>query len=185
MTVDISSRSYYENKICLDARNGNLKGLQNTIENHGLNVNYCQDDFGRTPLSYAAEQNHFNVTEYLVNKGANLDIMDLDGRTLLFYPVIYGHFEMIKFLVGHGTDLSIKDQFGRTLISCASERGHLDVVKFLVGKGVDIDARDTIGRTPYSYAIEGGHSEVVQVLFQNTKRLTKTEMLKARFSNIW
>ena len=86
--------------------------------------------------------------------------------------------------MGQGANLSVKDHFGRTLTSCASERGHLEVVKFLVGKGVDIDARDMVGRTPYSYAIEGRHTDVVQVLFQNAKRLTKTEMLRARFSII-
>ena len=184
MAVDISNNSYNDNKICQFAKNGDLKGIQNTIEIDEIAVNF-QDEFGRTALSYAAEQDHYNVAEYLVNKGANQKIMDLDGRTPLFYPVIYGHFEMIEYLVGQGADLSVKDQFGRTLISCASERGHLEVVKFLIGKGVDIDARDLVGRTPYSYAIEAGHTDVVQVLFQNTKRLTKTEMLKARFSNIW
>ena len=105
MAVDISiTKSNNDNKICQFARNGNLKGLQNTIANDGVEVNF-QDEFGRTPLSYAAEQDHYNVTEYLVNKGAKQNVVDLDGRTPLFYPVIYGHFEIIKFLVGRGKDL--------------------------------------------------------------------------------
>ena len=101
MAVDISNNSNNDNKICQFAKNGDLKGIQNTIEIDEVDVNF-QDEFGRTALSYAAEQDHYNVAEYLVNKGANQKIMDLDGRTPLFYPVIYGHFEIIEFLVGQG-----------------------------------------------------------------------------------
>ncbi|EHK16458.1 uncharacterized protein TRIVIDRAFT_227323 [Trichoderma virens Gv29-8] len=137
------------------------------------------DSFGRTPLSYAAENGNESVARLLLATGrVSINYKDRDEETPLSRSLKNGHEAMVKLLLAqNGIDpnpkrLSGTDFYGqdRTPLSFAAESGNTAAVKKLLAtKGVDINikARTSYGdhgRTPLSYAAGEGHEEVVKLL---------------------
>jgi ankyrin repeat protein len=84
----------------------------------GANVN-SQDDYGKTPLMYAAKNKMSKeFTDLLLSNGANPNLQDKNGKTALMYAVekygrdYYDNFELILNLKWK-TDVDIKDNKGR------------------------------------------------------------------------
>ena len=126
-----------------------------------------KDDYGRTPLSWAAERGHEAVVKLLVERGdVEADSKDDRGRTPLSWAAGDGHEAVVKLLVERGdVEADSKDDRGRTPLSRAAGDGHEAVVKLLVERGdVEADSKDDRGRTPLSWAAEGGHEAVVKLL---------------------
>ncbi|KAI4307078.1 hypothetical protein L6164_030307 [Bauhinia variegata] len=94
------------------AREGDVANLLKSIEN-GVSVN-LKDSEGRTPLHWAVDRGHLNVTELLVSKNANVDAQDNDGQTPLHYAAVCGRETIAEYLVKHKADTGIKDNDGNT-----------------------------------------------------------------------
>ncbi|RYC65107.1 hypothetical protein CHU98_g1078 [Xylaria longipes] len=120
-------------------------------------------EYGRTPLSWAAERGHKAVVEALLTKN-KVDIP-------LWYAAEIGHEAIAKLLLGDGVDPNSKSEFGRTPLSYAAEKGHEAIVKLLLGNSkVGPDFKDCeYERTPLSWAAANGHEDVVKLLLQENK----------------
>jgi ankyrin repeat protein len=92
-----------------------------------------KDSYGRTPLSWAAEEGHEGVVKLLLEIGkANADLGDEDGWTPLSRAAWEGHEGIAKLLLEIGkANADLEDSYGRTPLSRAAERGHEAVVKLL------------------------------------------------------
>ncbi|KAL4810803.1 purine and uridine phosphorylase [Aspergillus unguis] len=87
--------------------------------------------FGRTPLSWAAENGHEVVVKLLLQKGANLEASDTRfGRTPLVLAAESRHEAVINLLLQKGANLE-----GMTPLSWAAQYGHEAVVKLLKNSG--------------------------------------------------
>ena len=93
----------------------------------------AKNTYGRTPLSYAAENGHEAVVKLLFEKGADLESKDNEfGRTPLSWAARNGHEAVVKLLLEKGADLESKDnEYGRTPLWWAAGNGHEAVVKLL------------------------------------------------------
>jgi ankyrin repeat protein len=58
----------------------------------------AKDEFGRTPLSWAAEEGHEGVVKLLLEKGADLEAKDEFGQTPLSRAAESGHEAVVKLL---------------------------------------------------------------------------------------
>ena len=67
-------------------------------------------NYGRTPLSWAAENGHEAVVKLLLEKGADLESKDDYGQTPLSWAAGRGHEAVVKLLLEKGADLESKDQ---------------------------------------------------------------------------
>lgn len=61
---------------------GDLDILKLLVENHSADVNF-QDNTGQTALHYAVSCGHEEICQYLISKGAIINIQDEDGITAL------------------------------------------------------------------------------------------------------
>ncbi|KAL5362033.1 hypothetical protein BJX96DRAFT_185764 [Aspergillus floccosus] len=125
-----------------------------------------KDDFGRTPVSWAAANGHKGVVEYLVEKGAGLETKTKHGRTPLLWASDKGHEAVVKYLVEKGADLESADDYGRTPLSWAARTGRKALVKYLVEKGADLESTDGACQTPLSWATANCHKAVVEYLVE-------------------
>lgn len=91
------------------AKSGNFDNVQRLIERENTNINgrglhssICSIVwrlFDRTPLILASQHGHLEIVNYLISKGAQLNIKDLNGYTALDHAVDARHVEICKKLL--------------------------------------------------------------------------------------
>jgi len=104
------------------AQDGNLERVKKLIaDGYPLNV---FDDIDKTPLHYAAEKEHFDVAEYLIKSGADVNAHNRDRAGDTPLGAIAGNcsYNMAKLLVDAGADPSIPGWMHLTALNKAQER---------------------------------------------------------------
>ncbi|KAK3008537.1 hypothetical protein RJ639_013276 [Escallonia herrerae] len=94
------------------AREGDVENLIKCVES-GVSVD-LKDSEGRTPLHWAVDRGHLNITEMLVNKNADVNAKDNDGQTPLHYAAVCERESIAEFLVKHNADAHIEDNDGNS-----------------------------------------------------------------------
>lgn len=95
----------------------------------GAAVN-CQDDSGRTALSYACEKGCLDAVKILVRNNADPEIVDVWGNTALMYAAVEGHSPVVEFLVRAFKRLSLlterQNKVGNSAVKLAKFLGHTE-----------------------------------------------------------
>ena len=79
-------------------------------------INHQNKD-GLTALMMASENNHIELTELLLQNGADTNLSDKAfSATALMKSAVNGNFEVVKLLVSYGADIMAKDKNGRTVL---------------------------------------------------------------------
>jgi ankyrin repeat protein len=131
------------------AREGQTKVLE-LLRGKGANLNVA-DDYGWTPLFWAAANGHEAIVKLLLDIGkVDADLKDDYGQTPLSWAAENGHEAIVKLLLDTGkVDADLKNNSGQTPLSWAAGNGHEAIVKLLLDTGkVDADLKDNYGHTP-------------------------------------
>ncbi|CAK9159401.1 unnamed protein product [Ilex paraguariensis] len=94
------------------AREGDLENLLKCVES-GVSVDQ-KDSEGRTPLHWAVDRGHLNITELLVSQSADVNAKDNEGQTPLHYATVCEREAIAEFLVKQNADADIKDNDGNS-----------------------------------------------------------------------
>ena len=103
------------------AMNGNIEAVKQHLAG-GADLNIKDDNWGATPLHFAARNGHEDVAELLVVKGAAMDIEDDDGRTPLHMVADIGHNGIAELLIAKGADVNAKDKKDYTPLDGAKNK---------------------------------------------------------------
>ncbi len=121
-------------------------------------------------------QERHNITQFLLNNGANIDARDNQGRTALMYAcwhwsadglIGYSGATHATLLMERGADVYAKDRDGRTPLLYAIQRGHQQTAHRLLEMGAYIDACDTDGKTALMIATQTGDYISVRMLLEH------------------
>lgn len=129
-----------------------------------------KDDFGRTPLSYAAEYGHKDTVELLMkHTDTDTDSTDEQGRTPLSWAAGRGHVDVLKVLLNcPAVSANSKDSHSQSPLSWAARMGAASAVRYLITRNeVDKESRDRSGQTPLSWAAYNGHLEITMMLAES------------------
>ena len=132
----------------------------------------ARDKYGRTALSWAAEEGNYPVVQLLLARMTNPMASDIHNRTPLWFAAHYGHESVVRLWLEatDAIDLNHTSKDGETPLAVAAAAGHTGVMEALLGcTGIAVNAVDVYGRTPLICAFEGGDScsEAVSLLQAN------------------
>jgi len=128
---------------------GKLERLKNLIEqDRALVETYSPDGF--TPVALATYLGQKSVTEYLIEKGANVNAIakNATGFTALTGAVANNHVEISKILVKRGANVNHRYEGGVSPLMEACLNGNLELVNFLLENGADPSAKTKDEKTP-------------------------------------
>ena len=150
---------------------GLLNIVKYLIEKRNIPID-SQGNNERTPLHYACSNDHFEIVEYLLSIGANIEAKDKMGKTPLHYACEEGHLHIIEYLISMGANIEAKDNYGNSIIHIASEHGLLQIIQYLIEKqNIDKDSKGANQRTPLHYACLNNHLEIVEYLLSQKANL--------------
>ncbi|XP_071086287.1 serine/threonine-protein phosphatase 6 regulatory ankyrin repeat subunit A-like [Haliotis cracherodii] len=141
---------------------GDLKRVT-TILSDGHDIN-ARGMLKRTPVMLAAWKGHRKVLDFLLDKGADVGIVDGRHDSILHLACVGGGVEIVKPILSYTTrvDINEKGNYGKTPIMNAAWTRHTDVLQLLVSKGADLSSADDGGDSILHWACVGGHAEMVK-----------------------
>ena len=92
---------------------GDLNSLKSAI-NFNKSLLFLKDRLNRSLLYLSARNGYFNLTEFLIKKGININEVQKDGSTALHGAAYYGQELVVQLLIEHGININIRNRFGST-----------------------------------------------------------------------
>lgn len=123
----------------------NRRAVVDLLLAHGADLNVVDDEFGSTPLRWANEKGHVEMTAYLAARGAAVDFhtaaacgmvervanyllagADINEQkgfgTPLHEACVWGHPEVVALLIAHAADLNLKNRARHTPLLIAAHQ---------------------------------------------------------------
>lgn len=131
-------------------------GLVALLLDHGASVDartrFRTPMHGReTAMILASRGGHDTVVRLLIDRHADVDLLDANHRSALSCATEAGHAGIVGLLVGVGCALDPVDDSGRTPLHWAIQGGHVSTAIALIEAGADVDHRcpkEPAGYTP-------------------------------------
>lgn len=86
-----------------------------------------------TPLLVAIQEQNFDITSILIERGVNVNLTRTGGISALMMASYHGHANTVKKLLANKADIGAKDSRGQTAMDYALVNDHGDIVKILKG----------------------------------------------------
>lgn len=150
----ISDCGYDDSALESAVDDGDLELTQCLVEECEVDVNYPTRDGLGCALAGAADQRdltdeHFRVLQYLLDKGADVNLQIPPGRNLdranspLAAAVKRNNVEVMRFLIKHGADVNLQlthaTKYGSALAWAAGNSVKHETVRCLLDHGADIN----------------------------------------------
>lgn len=145
------------------AKSGDLENMEVLV---GLGVPVdASDSSNQTALYLACVDNRANIVQYLLSKGANMNIQSISrGWTALIFACANGRTEIAKMLIEAGADWKLPSHSGSLPIHAASSHGHTEIVSALAKVGADLSAKAGDGDLPIHTAACQGYEKMLSLL---------------------
>lgn len=183
-------------KLNVAIRNGNMKEIKKiaaNIKNVNVNPSYCN-----YPLIEAVEANNKEIVEFLLEKGADINIINVGkGENALHVAIRRGFTDMAKFLLEKGAkvnagfcpvlyyaaqkgnkeiiDLLLSKEAKVKNIYMASAIGNKKLVEKLLAEGKQINKADMCGFSALHYAVINGQEKIAEYLIENGADISQRE----------
>ncbi|ACP21050.1 hypothetical protein Aasi_1784 [Candidatus Amoebophilus asiaticus 5a2] len=119
-----------------------------------------------TALHQAVKLGDEYIVELLLEKGASINIQNIEGETVLHLATNSNNTDLAKKIIGKGAKLEVQNKRGYTPLHLAAEQGYIDVAKELIPhlNSEQLNLANIEGQTPLHLAASWGHSKVVSLL---------------------
>lgn len=123
----------------------------------------AKDEYGRTPVLWAAFEGRLDALRLLVGRGYGLRFASVDQQN-------FNH-SMGEHCPTHSGDPDKSDQFGNSGLHLAAAKGHIRCVDFMVKFGVNLFALDIDRHTAKDLAAINNRDDILRYLDAATAHL--------------
>ncbi|MCJ1268483.1 hypothetical protein MMC22_008371 [Lobaria immixta] len=102
-----------------------------------------KDNYGRTPLFWAATRGHRDVVEFLLDHGARINSKDRSNLTALHIAVTGEYQDVVSLLLDRSARIEGKASYGDTPLIRAIQANSKDTIKLLLERGARVDRLPT------------------------------------------
>jgi ankyrin repeat protein len=121
-----------------------------------------KDDFGETPLMYAAAAGSLDAMTFLLDKGAEINAQNAFGSTALIWSATDP--AKVRLLLERGADVNLATKTGRTAVFVAAmSDGSAPIVRALAARGADLKVKDAFQNTVLTAAAMGNDMDTIRM----------------------
>ena len=132
---------------------------------------YAADGF--QPLGLACFFGHYDIAEYLIKAGAQLNSPARNElKAMPLHSAAAGrHERIVQLLLSQGAEPNVREQGGFTPLHAAAQNGDAEIIRALLLGGADLMLKSDTGKTAMDLAMEAGHEKATALLGEGvTKR---------------
>jgi ankyrin repeat protein len=153
---------------------GDIKTIQNYLDK-GIDINTVDEQKSSGLLFASGINRNIEVVDFLLEKGINVNLQNIDGYTALYEAVRLENIDIVKKLLYHKADPELKPKLHETLLSLCSRRNFLEIAKLLIKNGANVNAQNEMGGTALSSACMNQNIEIINLLINNDANINLSD----------
>ncbi|KAL5258680.1 hypothetical protein ACHWQZ_G009221 [Mnemiopsis leidyi] len=153
--------------LILASKHGHQNVVQILLDHFGCDYIEFFNKTGKRALHEAAQNNHPEIAEFLISKGASVDALKQGDWTPLMLAAEKQNLEIVELLVKYGADVTLTNKDGWNAFHIAARSGKVEVLEYLYS--LDSELIETVsknGRTPLHSAALNNCPEATSWLLQ-------------------
>ncbi|MEO5597999.1 MAG: ankyrin repeat domain-containing protein [Novosphingobium sp.] len=128
---------------------------------------------GDSALHVVISQHNLEWLNYLIYRGADLNLRNNKGTTPLWLAVNTAFTEAAELLISKGARVNDPGPSGETPLIAAVHQKNLELVKALIKAGADVGRADNSGRTALDYAALEPNSGAITTQLESAAKTAK------------
>lgn len=173
--IEIKDRGSRRASLSWAAKHGNEPMVRLLLDKTGKRVN-SRDITGHTALTLACRHGYFGVVKQLVDKGADIEVIDEFNRTPLSWAALNGHVSVVELLLVRNATVDRADMLNHTALLWAMETREREIVKLLLQKSTSPHDQASTGQT-LIWAAKEQDIELVQLLLEKMAPINAQDMI--------
>lgn len=132
----------------------------------GMDINE-RDSAGTPFLCYAARNGKFDMVQWLLENGADIDAVSSDrGYSAVMDAVWKANVQIVELLVNKGANLNFVSRDGQTALILATGSENFQICRILAENGADPTIKDRMGMSSIDYATLFKKEEILNLYKQ-------------------
>lgn len=151
------------------------------LDQKGNDVNKITHD-SRTYIFWAASRGNVELVEYLLSKGARVDLEDSHGSSPMGFAASGGqtNTKVYEAFIKAGADIKVLNRDGANLLllGIANDKD-FTLTNYFISKGLSLQSKDAAGNTAFNYAAKTGNITLLKALLDKGVKYTDNALLMA------
>ncbi|KAI4455258.1 ankyrin repeat ph and sec7 domain containing protein secg-related [Holotrichia oblita] len=126
--------------------------------------------FARKNISdqhYKREEKVVGMTQFFLEKKADVDVQDRDRKTPLHYASEAKANYLVERLLGEGAKVNLPDIHGKTPLHYAAKQGCNYIAQCLLDNNAEVNIQDENGKTPLHNSVQTNNKFILRLLLKN------------------
>ncbi|XP_036914117.1 transient receptor potential cation channel subfamily A member 1 [Sturnira hondurensis] len=149
------------------AEDGQVELMEMILNDSSCEVLNVMDNHGNTPLHWAAQKNRVESVKFLLSKGANPNLRNINMMSPLHLAVQGMCNEVVKVLTEHSsTNVNLEGENGNTAVLIACSKDNSEALQILLKNGAKPCMTNKWGCFPIHQAVFSGAKKCLEILLK-------------------